>query len=256
MALWVGADTARRTAPFLIAAMLALAGGAALAAPPQAETQGGNVTLSVDEPSLDPRLGRAAILIKERKAAEAISIVEQIIAEEERVHAGEGRLIKSARSPAESLMYALEGATENRETIVLGPTWSMALFLKGFALIDLGRPDEAKPLLEKAVEMAPMNAQFLAELGEWHKTRRQWTEAYALFDRAADAAGISPEDLQRAEKGRALRGMGFVLIEQGRLDEAEKLFRKCLKLNPNDQSARTELQYIREQKARAKQGAR
>ena len=240
------------TISFLAAALLAVAGSAAPAAPPQAETQGGNVTLSAAEPGLDSRLDRVAVLIKERKPGEAIAILDQLLAEEERAHAGEGRRIMSARSSAETLMYALEGATENRETVVVGPTWSMAVFLKGFALIDLGRADEAKPLLEKAVEMAPMNSQFLAELGEWHKGRRQWTEAYALFERAADATGISPEALQRAEKGRALRGMGFVLIEQGRLGEAEKVFRKCLKLDPNDQSAKNELQYIREQRARPK----
>jgi tetratricopeptide (TPR) repeat protein len=239
-----------RTRWIPVAAVLAFAASAAPAAPPQAETQGTNVTLSVDQPRMDSRFDRIATLIKERKPGEAIPILDALIAEEEQAHAGEGRRIRSAQSSAESLMYALEGATDNRETVVVGPNWSMAVFLKGFALIDLGRSDEAKPLLEKAVEMSPMNAQFLAELGEWHKNRREWTEAYGLFERAADAAGISSESLRREQKGRGLRGMGFVLIEQGRFDEAEKLFRKCLKLNPSDQSAKTELQYIREEKAR------
>ena len=43
--------------------------------------------------------------------------------------------------------------------------------------------------------------------------------------------------------------MGFVR-EQARWDEAEKLFRECLKLNPEDTKAKSELDYIAQQRAR------
>jgi Flp pilus assembly protein TadD len=49
-----------------------------------------------------------------------------------------------------------------------------------------------------------------------------------------------------------MRGMGFVLIERGGLDEAEALFRDCLKLNPDDDHAKKELAYITEQRQKTK----
>jgi hypothetical protein len=46
--------------------------------------------------------------------------------------------------------------------------------------------------------------------------------------------------------------MGFNLIELGKLDEAEKVLTECLKLTPNDQKVKDELQYVREQRAKNK----
>ena len=93
-----------------------------------------------------------------------------------------------------------------------------------------------------------MDAQYQAELGEWYKSRKDWARAYAAFEQASTAAEFSPEEAKSFEKRRALRGMGFALSEQGKFDEAEKLFRQCLKLDPNDAGAKQELEYIREQR--------
>jgi tetratricopeptide (TPR) repeat protein len=202
-------------------------------------------------PKEDKRFGRVASLIAGGKPAEAIEVLDSIIADQEKAHPGETRQVYCARSPAELLLYTGMGAKAGRDTVVLGPDWSMAIFLKGFALIDLGRRDEAKPLFDRAVAMSPMNAQFLGELAEWHKNRREWAEAYKLFERARLASEFSPEDTKSHDLRRGMRGMGFVLIEQGRLDEAEALFRKCLELEPNDAGAKTELRYIEEQRAKA-----
>jgi len=187
-------------------------------------------------------------LIRDKKPAEAIVKLDRIIADEARRHADERRQIYCAHSPAETLMYSGMAAQASKGAVVLDPTWCMAIFLKAFALIDLNRPDEAKPLFDRAVAMAPMNSQFLSELGEWHKVRREWDTAFALFERASSAAELSAEEIRMGHKGRALRGMGFVLIEQGKLDEAERLFRQALELNPNDEGAKNELQYIEEQR--------
>ena len=81
----------------------------------------------------------------------------------------------------------------------------------------------------------------------------QIAEAYDLFAQAAkDARSFSPASEKTAELGRALRGMGFTLIEKGRLDEAEKLFRECLQLNPDDGKAKSELRYIEDHRAEKK----
>jgi Flp pilus assembly protein TadD len=190
-------------------------------------------------------------LIRDKKPAEAIVKLDRVIATEASRHEDERRQIYCAHSPAETLMYTGMAAQAGKGAVVLDPTWCMAIFLKGFALIDLNRPDEAKPLFDRAVEMAPMNSQFLSELAEWHKVRREWGTAFTLFERSSAASELSNEENRIAHKGRALRGMGFVLIEQGKLDEAERLFHQALELDPNDASAKNELQYIEEQRLRA-----
>jgi len=72
-----------------------------------------------------------------------------------------------------------------------------------------------------------------------------------LFERAADdARQFTPADEKTFELTRALRGMGWVRSEQRRFDEAEKLFRECLALKPDDTKAKSELEYIAQQRAR------
>jgi Flp pilus assembly protein TadD len=210
-----------------------------------------SLTLAVPAAAAETPSDQAWQLIQDKKPAEAIEALDRTIAEQSRAHAGERRQIYCAHSPAETLMYTGMAAQAKKEAVVLDPTWCMAIFLKGFALIDLDRSDEAGPLLEQALAMAPMNAQFLAELGEWHKVRREWDTAYSLFERAAAGAELSTDAVKLGHKTRALRGMGFVLIEQGKLDEAERLFRQCLELDPNDDHAKNELEYIRQQRERS-----
>jgi len=41
-----------------------------------------------------------------------------------------------------------------------------------------------------------------------------------------------------------LRGKGFVYTELGRFDEAEEMYRSCLQLDPGDEVAAGELEYV------------
>lgn len=51
-------------------------------------------------------------------------------------------------------------------------------------------------------------------------------------------------DYRDNDTARAWRGIGFVYIETGKLDEAEELYKKCLELNAEDKMAKAELAYI------------
>ncbi len=192
----------------------------------------------------------AWVLIRDKRPAEAIVVLDRIIAAEAARHAGETRQIYCAYTPEETFLYTVTAANQKKQAVVLEPTWCQSIFLKGFALIDLNRSDEARPLFEQALAMAPMNSQFLAELAEWHKGRREWDRAYSLFEKALEGALFSTPDIRNNHKTRALRGMAFVLIEQGKWDQAERRLRECLEIDPNDQGARNELQYISEQRGR------
>ena len=224
----------------LVAAALALCSTAALATDPDAVAQ-----------AEQQQVVTAVHLISDQKLNDAIGLLDKVIAANDARHQDKGQQVYCARSQAEVLLYMAEAAAAKRRAIAVDPTYCDAIFLKGFALIDLGQAAEARRYIERAVAMAPRNAYFRAELAESYKTARDWENAFAMFERAAsDAREFSPEDSKTFELTRALRGMGFVRSEQARWDEAEKLFRECLKLNPEDTKAKSELDYIAQQRAR------
>ena len=194
---------------------------------------------------LSGQLGQALMLLRDKKPADAIAIADQVISAEEAANRSRAGMIFSARSGAEALLYAGLGASQKKDAIVLDGTWSTAYFAKAFALVDLGHSDQAKPYLDKAIALAPMNAQFLAERGEWFKNHRDWPKAYADFQSASAAAELSPDEVKSFEKRRALRGMAFARTEQGQLEEAEKLLKECLEIDASDETAKHELEYLR-----------
>jgi tetratricopeptide (TPR) repeat protein len=133
----------------------------------------------------------------------------------------------------------LEAAAAKQGAIAIEPGWCMALWARGFALIDMQQLDAAVPFLERAVALAPGYPHYLSELGYAYQTQKKWQLSYDLYSRAADAAALQEGEQRKKSLRRAWFGMGFDLIELGRLDEAEKRFNQCL-----------ELQYIREQRAK------
>ncbi|HEY0413950.1 MAG TPA: tetratricopeptide repeat protein [Allosphingosinicella sp.] len=232
----------------LTAAAWLLTGALAAAAAPAPL----HAAAAIDAKAEAKQIDDAWRFIEAHQPDKAVALLDTLIAAEDKAHAGERRQVYCAGSTTETLAYTTMGVRDHKSVVVFGPEWSMAIFLKGFALVDLGRGDEAKVQFDRALALSPLNAQFLGELGEWHKGKRDWAKAYDLFKRATDASALMPDaESQKFHKRRGMRGMGFVLIERGKLDEAEALFRQCLEIDPNDAGAKSELQYIQEQRAKA-----
>ena len=190
------------------------------------------------------QIDRAFDLIQAQRPADAIPVLEGVISRAEAQYAGEKRQIYSSRSLPETLYYSGLSASAKTDLVIIDETWSLALFFKGYALIDLNRPDEAKPYFDRAIAMAPMNSHYLGERAEWYKSRKDWPNAYSEFERAA-AELIFRLVIEPFDKRRAWRGMAYARIEQGKLDEAETLLRRCLAMDPNDAGAQHELDYIK-----------
>lgn len=93
------------------------------------------------------------------------------------------------------------------------PLWAEAYTERGYVLNQLGRPDDALGSYLTAVELA----------------RTYPSLRYVL--------------------PLALRGLGFTQIELGELDEAEKLFKESLVLDPGNKVAENELLYIEQIRA-------
>lgn len=190
----------------------------------------------------DNQLEAAARMLGDGKPAEALVLADQLIGSLEKSHPPRAdTLYFSAQTMAETLLYATMASAVKKNGIVTNGTWATAYFLKGFALVELNRGDEALPWLDKAVALAPGNAQFLAERAEWYKARRKWNKALTDFEDARGSAALAPDDVKVAWESRAIRGMAFVKVEQGKFDQAEKLLNDALRLNPADQRARADL---------------
>ena len=181
---------------------------------------------------------------------QAIVVIDPALAAYEKQYAGDRRQLFCGYSSAETLAEMLIAAAAKHDAVALSTGWCDALFIKSFSLSDLHRFDEAVPFLERAVAMAPMHAHYLNELGYAYQQQHDWQKSYDTYARAADASAASDADRVTTERGRAWRGMGYALVEQGRYDEAEKLYRQCLQLDPHDTRARNELQYVTERRNR------
>jgi len=146
----------------------------------------------------------------------------------------------------------LTGSLGNKKTIVLSSNWAKAYFLKGYALQDLRRLAESKSNLELALELSPFNSQYLSERGSLFQLEKNWPKAKEQFASAEDNAPLSPENTRADELGRARRGLAYVFVELGKLDEAEKKYQQCLAANPNDMRAKRELKYVQGLRAKDK----
>jgi tetratricopeptide (TPR) repeat protein len=186
-------------------------------------------------------------LIDSGKSSEAITrCFDKVLAHYEAKYRGSKKQIYCAQNPTESLAYLLTAASENREAVVLSGTWSDAHFMKGFALSNLKRASEAKASIQRAIKLSPMNAQYHNELGYCFQVEKNWQQAAKEFREAEEhARAIPAHEEQVRERTRALRGEGYVLVELGKFHEAEKKYLQCLELNPNDDSAKNELVYVR-----------
>lgn len=196
------------------------------------------------------KLGEALAAIRNGKAAEAIRVLDPLLAEYEKLHAGEKGQIFCAHNVKQAILYASEADAANRGSTVLGPDWCNALWARGFALIDLQQVDAAVPFLERAVALSPSHPHYLSELGYAYQAQKQWQRSYDAYARAAAGAEYEEGDQRNRSLRRAWFGMGYDLIELGRLDEAEKLLNRCLELFPDDQKVKSELQFIKEQRAK------
>jgi tetratricopeptide (TPR) repeat protein len=214
-------------------------------------------------PDKDPRLVKvlqeARTHIDRKELPDAIEKCDTVIAAFKKHYEHSNEQIYCARTSPESLGYLLKAAGEadkgkskQAKAIVLSSTWSDAYFKKAYALQDLGRFAEAKSAILRAVELSPWNCLYLCELGSVYKFEKDWAKAKEAYQTAEDQASLGPDNSKAAELAQARRGLGYVLVELGQLDEAEKKYLQCLATDPDDKKAARELEYVREQKAKRK----
>jgi tetratricopeptide (TPR) repeat protein len=181
--------------------------------------------------------------------ARALALVEPVLADYDKAYAGEKRRIYCGQTTEQTVMYmALAVSAPNkRDAVAINPGWCTTQYVRAFALVDLKRLDEAQAAFERLVEFAPQHARYLNELGYVLQQKRQWQASIAVYTRADAAAGLTP-DRRDDERCVALRGIGYDLVEMGKLDDAERAYRKCLAITPNEPKSLGEIEYINQQR--------
>ncbi len=194
----------------------------------------------------------AASLIQQGQSELGAAMLDKLIPRMEKRYERRGRQVYCAHTTAEAAHYADIAAADRRPAVNVDVEFCDAWFMRGYARVDLHRPGEAEHDFAHAIALSPSHSHYLSEMGELHAQQHDWEAALAFYERARDAATpYSPDDLKVSELTRALRGIGYVDVELGRLDEAEAMYRQCLGLDPNDEKARGELGYVLAQRARA-----
>jgi tetratricopeptide (TPR) repeat protein len=216
----------------------------------------GSAATSSADPDKDPQMAsllqEARRLIDHKKPAAAIERCDKVITAFKARYGNSKQKVTCGRTSAEVLGSLLQAAAEKNNAIALSSTWADAYYMKAYALQDLGRLPEAKSNVQLALAMSPFNSQYRSELGEIYQLEKNWAKAKQEFGEAEDNAKLVPEESKAAELGRARRGLAYVFVELGKLDEAEKKYQQCLAADSNDMRAKRELEYVRGLKAKKK----
>lgn len=208
---------------------------------------------SAKEKSLDersaPAVDKAFNAIQSGNPADAVATLAPILDEYEKFYAGEKRRIFCAEKPEQTITYMTLAVSlpGKKDAIAINPGWCAAQFVRAFALVDLKKLDEAQAAFEKLIEFAPQHARYLNELGYVLLQKRQWQASIDAYTRAEAAAALTPARRDE-ERCASLRGIGYDLVELGRLDAAEESYRKCLEILPNDAKSLGEIEYINQQR--------
>ncbi len=191
------------------------------------------------------REGEALLAKKKRKKA-IFNAFNPVIRDYETIYANTNKRIYTARTQEEYTFYMLSAKNEDKSALLLSDTWSMAYYLKAYALLELNEVELAKKTILKALALAPSNAKYLSEMGHIYHLRKDTKKALQSYLLAEKSAKLfSPEHLKKEELLRAKRGIGFSYIELNQLDKAERVYKEVLSINPKDKIAKKELNFIK-----------
>jgi len=114
---------------------------------------------------------------------------------------------------------------------------------QGLDLLEQGDESEAGRYFFKSIEIDPTYADGYNHLANIVWRKGDWKQAEGLYRKALESAEPEVKDipkgvfwgvLEARPYMRALCGLGLTLWKLGRLEEAVSIFKRMLKLNPND----------------------
>jgi tetratricopeptide (TPR) repeat protein len=192
-------------------------------------------------------IGQAFSAIQAGDPTRALSMVDPVVASFDKEFSREKRHIFCSQTAEQDGYYmtTADGGADNVRLVTA--TWCQALYVKAFALVDLDRLDDAQSAFERLVTFAPKHARYINELAYVLLKKKEWQHSIETYRSAEAAAAFTPER-RDYERCVAFRGIGYDLVELGRLDDAEAAYRKCLAIIPDEPKSLGEIEYIKEQR--------
>ena len=199
--------------------------------------------------------GKATAFLREKRPGAALGVLDAIMpaVDAEVAETRKKSLAFCSTSLTEALIYSMLGTKVKKDAVVLGRDVCDTYYVYAFALMDVGRIAEAITVWEKLTALAPMHSAYFSELGFAYRTNKQIEKAVAAYKQAVDFANMAGDKtVENFERGRALRGLGFIKVDLGDLDAGEKYYREALKFDPENVTTKAELKYIADQRVKKK----
>ena len=203
-------------------------------------------TTAFEQQAIDT-IEQSYALIAEENPTEALTLLDIAIKQFEQRYELSVKDVTTTYVPAENVYidkYLVKVNEMNKSAPELADYFTDLLYLKAYTLVEMGELKPAIDVLNKAIAYDPSRANSYSELGHVYQSIADWTRAEMSFEMALTASQYSEPAKKITHKTRAIRGLGFVAIELGKLDIAEAYYYQSLELDPNDEQAKIELKYI------------
>jgi len=189
-----------------------------------------------------PQVDRAARLAAANELDEAAALVEAVLADFAALMAKREAKYVCVANSLELDLYR-EQVPEGSELVWIDWSYCAALHERAFILVARGRLPEGLAALDAEIAAAPFGAAAHNEKGFVQNKLGHPELALKSYQRALELS--SAHASQAADQPLALRGLGFSLTELGRFDQAEAAYRRSLELDPDNEIALNELEYLR-----------
>ena len=154
----------------------------------------------------------------------------------------------SVNNDEEAKAFLAEHGLKAEEVVLIDRACPSAYKLVAFEAFEMKAPERALLFLDKAVTISPYSAEAYNERGfvlnQIHRPK-EGAEAYRK------SLEILEQHPQAGEKPVALRGLGFSLVDLGDLAGARKAYEQSLEVDPGNRTARSEIEYIDGELAKA-----
>jgi tetratricopeptide (TPR) repeat protein len=232
------------TLVILFSVKLHALGSAHAASTPLPETQT-SPSLGEEAPigaDLRPAVVGAIRLIQARRIAEAGSILLEVCPRfESRFQPGTKYV--AVDSPAELQAYRLSTGS-----VAKAVDFSYALCLQSLLYVhsEQGNLRDAQPIIDRIVASVPTLAAPYVEIGFLLNKHQRYEDSVKAYEMARTIALAYPP--QTSALAKAMRGIGANRIDQGRFEDAEIVYRQSLQVEPANDVALRQLEYIKRRK--------
>jgi tetratricopeptide (TPR) repeat protein len=152
----------------------------------------------------------------------------------------EGEWLRCAFWSAQEFAEFVRCHPEERDVQWTSPSFAKAWYWVAHCEYELGRAGEAERAIRQSIQLEPDHPEALCELGFFQQERDEWEAALATYRQAETARPWLTSD----QRGLALRGQGFCLIELWEFDSAAQALLESLRHEPGNEIGLSELAYL------------